>query len=471
MSILQWPNDNSFEEECRKADERAKKKPNDFADVAFSDIALATEFANQNLKGLRFVPLMGKWFVWDGQRWEMDVRLTAREQAKATCRAEAQKCNKGKAAKLIASARTVSSVERLGQCDPRLVAVTGQWDSDPWLLNTPKGIMDLRTAKIRAHNPDDYITKITGVAPDFEMPTPIWNAFLKRITGGNEELEGYLQRMTGYELTGITREHALFFSYGTGANGKSTFKNAITACLGDYHQTAPIETFTVSNQDRHPTELARLRGARLVTAMETEEGRRWAESRIKQLTGDDPVAARFMRQDFFEYRPQFKLDISGNHKPSLRSVDEAIRRRFNLIPFTVTIPPEERDPDLGAKLQAELPGILAWAIQGCLIWQAQGLDPPAAVTEATKAYLLAEDSITAWIEECCQRDVNAFAAQTELFRSWKAWAEEAGEYVGAQKSLMQKLEVRGCMPMRRNTARGLTGLRVLLPKQDDWMKG
>lgn len=173
--------------------------------------------------------------------------------------------------------------------------------------------------------------------------------------------------------------------------------NAATSCLGDYLQTAPIETFTVSNQDRHPTELARLRGARLVTAMETEEGRRWAESRIKALTGDDPVAARFMRQDFFEYRPQFKLDISGNHKPSLRSVDEAIRRRFNLIPFTVTIPEEERDPELGDKLKAELPGILAWAIQGCLIWQAEGLSPPKAVTEATEAYLQAEDSVSAWI--------------------------------------------------------------------------
>jgi putative DNA primase/helicase len=210
-----------------------------------------------------FVPLIGKWFVWDGRRWEMDVWLKARERAKETCRAEAAKCNKPKAAKLIASARTVSSVERLGQCDPRLVAVADQWDNDAWLLNTPAGTLDLRSGKMQPHNPADYITKITGIAPDFEMPTPLWDAFLKRITKDNAELESYLQRKTGYELTGITREHALFFSFGTGANGKSTFVNAVTACLGDYHQTAPIETFTTSNQDRHPTELARLRGARL----------------------------------------------------------------------------------------------------------------------------------------------------------------------------------------------------------------
>jgi putative DNA primase/helicase len=431
------------------------------ANIAFSDVALAQEFADQNIKLLRYVPLMGKWFVWDGKRWEMDVRLLARERAKQTCRQAATQCNKPKMAKLIASARTVSSVERLGQCDQRIVGLADQWDHDPWLLNTPSGTIELRTGKSKPHDPGDYITKLTGVSPDFEMATPIWNAFLKRITADDEKLEGFLQRKTGYELTGITREHALFFSYGTGANGKSTFMNAITACLGDYHQTAPIETFTVSNQDRHPTELARLRGARLVTAMETEEGRRWAESRIKTLTGDDPVAARFMRQDFFEYRPQFKLDISGNHKPSLRSVDEAIRRRFNLIPFTMTIPEEERDLELGAKLKAELPGILAWAVQGCLIWQVERLNAPTAVTEATEAYLQAEDSISAWIEDCCQRDPNAFTPKAELFGSWKVWADTSGEYVGSLKALMQKLEARGCTDIRRKTARGLIGLRIL----------
>jgi putative DNA primase/helicase len=433
----------------------------DVVSIAFSDDALALEFADQNLDRLRYVPIMGKWFVWDGKRWEMDTKLIARAAARGICRGAAQKCNKSKASKLIASARTISSVERLGQCDQRIVAVVDQWDADPWLLNTPDGTIDLRTGEMKPHDPADYITKVTGVAPDFKMPTPVWDAFLEKITGESEELEKYLQRKTGYELTGITREHALFFSYGTGANGKSTFMNAITGCFGDYHVSAPIETFTVSNQDRHPTELARLRGARLVTSMETEEGRRWAESRIKQLTGDDPVSARFMRQDFFEYRPNFKLDISGNHKPSLRSVDEAIRRRFNLLPFAVTIPPEERDDRLGEKLKAELPGILAWGIQGCLAWQAEGLNPPKIVTEATEAYLAAEDAIAAWIEECCERDTSEFASQAELFTSWKAWADRSGEFVGSQRGLIQKLETRGCTAARKSKARGLYGLKIL----------
>ena len=193
--------------------------------------------------------------------------------------------------------------------------------------------------------------------------------FLAEVTAGDCELQSFLQRLFGYSLTGSVREHALAFFYGLGANGKSVLLSTASGLLGDYHTTAPIETFTASGSDRHPTEIAGLRGARLVTAIETEEGRRWAESRIKALTGGDKIPARFMRQDFFEFTPQFKLVIAGNHKPGLRSVDEAIRRRFNLVPFTVTIPTEKRDKELSEKLKPEWSGILQWMIDGCLAWQ------------------------------------------------------------------------------------------------------
>jgi len=186
------------------------------------------------------------------------------------------------------------------------------------------------------------------------------------------ELVAYLQRVLGYALTGVTTEHALFFCYGTGANGKGVTINTAAGILKDYAQTASVETFTASHTDRHSTELAALRGARLVTVAETEEGRRWAESRIKTLTGGDSIRARFMRQDEFEFIPQLKLLISGNHKPGLRSVDEAIRRRFHLIPFTITLPSEERDPELAEKLKAEWPAILGWMVEGCLAWQREG---------------------------------------------------------------------------------------------------
>jgi putative DNA primase/helicase len=230
--------------------------------------------------------------------------------------------------------------------------------------------------------------------------------------------------------------------------------------MGTYHKTAPIETFTASNGDRHPTDLAGLRGARLVTATETEEGRRWAESRIKTLTGGDAISARFMRQDFFEYTPAFKLFVTGNHKPGLRSVDEAIRRRFHLIPFGITIPADDRDPDLSDKLKAEWPGILEWMIEGCLQWQELGLRPSLAVVDATAAYLESEDAIAAWIDDRCDRDLSAWESSTALFSSWKAWAEQSGEFPGSQKRLAQQLETRGIMRMRKMHGQGFTGLKI-----------
>jgi putative DNA primase/helicase len=272
------------------------------------------------------------------------------------------------------------------------------------------------------------------------------------------ELSAYLQRMAGYSLTGSTQEHALFFLYGLGANGKTTFLNTITACVGDYHRTAPIETFTTSSVDRHPTDLAGLRGARLVTALETEEGCRWAKSRIKSLTGGDKISARLMRQDFFEYTPQFKLIIAGNHKPGLKSVDEAIRRRFNLIPFTVTIPPDERDGALPEKLKAELPGIMQWMINGCVDWQERTLAPPEVVATATAAYLEAEDALAAWIEESGQRDPNAWEKSSDLFASWAAWATKTGEYVGPMKMFSGVLETKGFTYEGRKDGRGYRGL-------------
>ena len=196
--------------------------------------------------------------------------------------------------------------------------------------------------------------------------------------------------------------------------------------MDDYHRPAAIETFTASNGDRHPTDLAGLRGARLVTSTETEEGRRWAESRIKQLTGGDIVSARFMRQDFFDYLPQFKLFITGNHKPSLRSVDEAIRRRFHLIPFAVTIPAEERDAELGGKAQDRMARHPAWLVNGCLEWQKRGLAAPEIVSKATADYLMTQDSFSFWLEECCERDPNAETSSTALFSSWKGMGRQGG---------------------------------------------
>jgi putative DNA primase/helicase len=422
----------------------------------FTEEALALAFAKQHAHDLRFVALWSRWFRWNGKHWAPDDTLFAFDLARKVSRHFAEQ-PKAPAARLT-SAKTVAATVTLARADRRLAATAGQWDADPWALNTPGGIVDLRTGEARPAQPTDYMIRIAATAPGGACP--LWLQFLHRVTGGDGELIAYLQRLTGYALTGSTDEHVMAFLYGLGANGKSVFISTISGLLADYHRTTPIETFTASNVDRHPTELADLRGARLVTAVETEEGRRWAESRIKTLTGGDRIAARFMRQDFFEYVPQFKLLIAGNHKPGLRSVDEAIRRRFHLVPFSIIIPPAERDKHLTEKLRAEWPGILQWAIEGCLHWQHIGLQPPKAVTDATEAYLESEDAVVAWMDECGRRDPNAWHSRTELYANWGLWANKNGEYVISRKRFLESLETRGLTPERRKIARGFRGLQL-----------
>jgi putative DNA primase/helicase len=436
----------------------------------YSDEALALFFADRHAGNIRYVHMWGRWMIWDGQRWVEDNTLDGMDRVRLICRqmAKAYEASKPKAPsgpKSLASAKTANAVLGLARADRRIAATVDQWDERDWLLNTPGGTIDLRTLESTKHRPTDYLTQITTINPKGDCP--LWKEFLKRISDGNQEWVDYIQRVCGYTLTGITVEHAMFFLYGTGQNGKSKFVEVIQGIMGEYHKTAPIETFTMATGDRHPTELARLRGARAVTSVETEQGRRWAESRIKSLTGGDRISARFMRQDFFEYNPKFKLIIAGNHKPGLRSVDEAIRRRFNLIPFAVTIPMEERDQDLGAKLMDEWSGILSWMMDGCAEWQTEGLKPPEIVRSATDAYLAAEDAIAAWLEECCEVAINSFTGSTQLWVSWSAWAETNGESKTRKGSLIEALKNRGFHEGRTAKLRGLNGLRLKSADQFD----
>jgi putative DNA primase/helicase len=417
----------------------------------FSDEALALRFSELHKDRLRYVGSMGKWLIREPAVWRCDDTWLAFDLARAVCRQVATDCNNPKVAVAIASAKTVAAVERLAKADRRQAATADQWDANPWLLNTPGGVVDLRDGNIRTHHGDDYMTKVTTVTPGGECP--LWHRSLDRITGHDIELQAYLQRVAGYCLTGSTKEHALFFGHGTGANGKGTFVNTLTGIMGSYATTAPMETFTASRIERHPADLAMLRGARLVTAQETEEGRQWAESRIKALTGGDPITARFMRQDFFTFIPIFKLFIFGNHKPALRNVDEAIRRRLNLVPFEVMITAAERDPDLPEKLKAEWPGILQWAINGCLIWQREGLAPPKAVRSATNDYLESEDALAAWIRERCRPIGYGHTEMGVLFADWRPWAIAAGEEAGSQKRFSQALEAKGYVKTKASNGR------------------
>jgi putative DNA primase/helicase len=260
---------------------------------------------------------------------------------------------------------------------------------------------------------------------------------------GRRELIHFLQKAIGYSLTGNTQEQCFFILYGTGANGKSTLLDTLLALLGSYAKQAAPDVLLSKSIDRHPTELADLMGARLVTAIETGEGRRLAENLVKQMTGGDRIKARFMRQDFFEFSPTFKLFLATNHKPQIRGTDYAIWRRIRLIPFTVTIPEEERDPTLPEKLRVELPGILAWAVRGCLAWQHEGLKPPAEVAHATEAYRTEMDVLAAFLADCCVVHRNARVKASELYHIYTQWCEDNGEHVENQRSFGMRLSERG----------------------------
>ena len=422
----------------------------------YSDDALALQFTDQFSQDLRYTAPWARWSQFDGTRWVTDDTLHVLDRVRGVCRSVAAHVETPQIAARISSAQTVYAVERLAKADRRHATTVDQWDCDPMLLNTPGGTVDLRTGTLRGARRSDFMTKITAAAPGDDCPR--WLSFLARITGNDQKLQSFLQRLSGYALTGLTVEQVLVFLYGTGANGKSVFLNTISALLGDYAKSAPISTFVEKGGENHPTELAGLHGARLVSAVETEEGRRWAESKVKALTGGDRISARFMRRDFFEYVPQFKLIIAGNHKPGLRTVDEAMKRRLLLVPFTVTVPPEERDLHLMEKLREERGGILQWALDGCLEWQRVGLDAPQAVTGATRHYLEGEDTMTAWIDDFCDVDRSRWTASSALFASWQKWCQENHETPGSQKSFSQNLESHSYVPERTRSARGFRGI-------------
>ena len=433
---------------------------NELTPVHFSEDALAATFTAEHSENWRFVAGWGQWLVWTGTRWEREGTLRAYDLARIVCRTTAATCPIGKLRAKLSSAATVAAVERLARADRRHASTTEVWDRDPWLLNTPGGIVDLRTGKIMDHDRSLGMTKIATATPVEDCPA--WHEFLATITNNDAELQAYLRRVVGYCLTGVTREHALFFLYGTGANGKSVFVNTVSTTVGDYATTAPIDMFMAATGERHPTDMAGLRGARLVAAVETEQGRRWAESKLKALTGGDKITARFMRQDFFEFVPQFKLVIAGNHKPAIRNIDEAMRRRFHMIPFTVTIPPAKRDKTLTDRLLDERDGILAWAVEGCLEWQRQGLNPPPTVLAATEEYFEDEDTLGRWIGEACDQRPSGTELVSTLFNAWKIWAEAAGEHVGSIRGFSQNLASRGFAKWRDpgTTQRGYRGIAL-----------
>jgi putative DNA primase/helicase len=429
-----------------------------------TDLGNAERVVHQHVDELRYVSDTGQWFTWDGSRWAMDhdragVKLqvigTIRSMYRAAGDPECSEDRKALAAWAMASESRprIEAAVSLAEVQPQLRVSVSDLDPDPMVLGVRNGVIDLRTGGLREPSPPDLITQQANVDYDPTAECPLWLSTLKRIQP-DPQMRAFLQRCIGYALTGFTREQVMFLIYGRGANGKSLVVETLSALLGGYAQKAPSDLLLAraSGSDLS-NDVARLRGARFVTAVETDEGRRLAEARVKELTGGDTVTARFLHREFFQFRPVCKVFLVTNHRPRIAGTDDGIWRRLVMLPFTQYIGPDERDMELGDKLLAELPGILAWAVRGCLDWQRQGLNPPAGVLSASGEYRAEQDVIGAFLDECCVVREGVSVGSSALYTEYQSWCEENGHSPFSQTALGIKFRERGFERTKRGTMR------------------
>lgn len=430
---------------------------NDTEPKHLTDLGNAERLVAHHGNDIRFCPQRG-WLVWDGARWAPDETGAIFRLAEETVRsiyAEAATetdSDKRKAigswAKASESDGRIQAMVRLAQYAAGMAVLAKELDTDPWILNCTNGTIDLRTGELRPARREDLVSKTTGVRYDPQSVCPKFLEFLMEIMNGKAGLIEYLQRAMGYGLTGVTVEQVLHLLYGTGANGKTTLLETLRAAMGDYALQADAHAFLVHRNERISNDMARLAGARLVSAVEVERGCQLAEVLVKVVTGQDTVTARFLHHEFFEFKPTFKLFLGVNHKPVIRGTDLAIWRRIRLVPFTVTIPPDKQDRRLAEKLRGELPGILAWMVQGCLRWQRDGLAAPSEVIAATETYRCEMDTLSDFLAECCIQNRQAEAAAGRLYAAYRSWAEQRGEAPLAQRNFGLALSERGFVPDR-----------------------
>ena len=440
-----------------------------------TDLGNAHRFARDHRENVRYCWPWGRWLVWNDRFWSRDETGEIHRRAEATVRGmyeEAARSSQERREALATWAVKCESHERRTKMLASAQAIAGipiqpeDMDRDPWLLNVGNGTIDLRTGTLRPQAREDFITRGIDIDYDPDAMCPTWERFIREVFADNAETIAFVQRAIGYSLTGKIIEHVLIVLYGLGSNGKTTLNDALHYLLGPYAKHAPTDLLLARRGEHHPTELATLHGARLVTAAETGEGRRLAESLVKQLTGGDPVTARRMREDFWQYRPEFKLWLATNHKPQIRGTDHAIWRRIRLIPFDVTFHAPEigniprQDPTLPARLREESPGILAWAVRGCLDWQREGLKTPQAIRDATEGYRAEMDVPATFLEECCVFDKRAEASATELYRAYVRWCDDSGEHAETQTSFGSRLRERGLTSRKVHGRMVWSGIRL-----------
>jgi putative DNA primase/helicase len=443
-----------------------------FADT---DIANAKRFAQQHRDDVRFTPERG-WFVWDGRRWAIDDKsIGAQELAKQTALAIFDEVKAAreqdviyKHAKRSQSKRAIEAMLWLARSEPGIPVHITDFDHDGWLLNVGNGTVDLRTGQLREQRREDLISNLTEVNFEAGAECELWSAFLWRVTDQNHELCAYLRRFVGYLLVADTSDQSLHFLHGSGANGKSVFCEVLERLLGDYAVVVSPDLVMLKRHSSIPNDVARLRGVRAALMNETSQGSRFDEAKLKDLTGGDSLTARFLHQEFFDFRPSHRILIRGNHKPAINGTDEGIWRRLRLVPFTVSIPPDEQDRHLLQKLEAELPGILRWALYGCLEWQREGLKPPAIVTEAVRQYREESDTLGRFIAECCEVRKLAQVKSSVIFTAYQKFCEASGERWVSAKDLPYELHKRGFEQKRTNASVVYLGLELAQLEATRW---
>ena len=438
-----------------------------------TDLGNAQRFREMHIKNVRHSIQLG-WLIWDGKRWLPDGTQENERLARETVKSiyqEAADCDDKEFRQKLAewaskceSMQKINAMLTLAESEPGIAVRAEIFDRNPWLFNVDNGTLNLRTGELNPHSRDDLITKIAPIVYDAKAPCPIWRAFLERIFAGNATVIRYVQKVSGYCLTADTREHELYIVYGLGANGKTTLIKTSLRVLGEYGVQSPVETFLVKrNGGGIPNDVARLAGARFVAAMESEANQRLAESLVKALTGGDRIAARFLHKEFFEFEPAFKLILSTNHKPRIIGSDHAIWRRIRLIPFDVTIPKSEQDKTLPQKLEAELAGILNWHVEGCLLWQQEGLDPPPEVVGASESYRQEMDTLGEFLEACCVINAVATVTAKDLYAAYMQWLESNKDKGLSRVTFGQAMSERGFKAGRNWQGRYWQGVGLLEP--------
>lgn len=449
-----------------------------------TELGNAARLAAAHGDRLRHVVSLG-WLTWDGRRWRRDqggsemvaAKSVAHslyvEAADAAKRAAAGDEEAGTLAKELAGwARTsskkaaIQAMAKLAETEAPIAALADAFDRDGFAFNVLNGTINLRTGELRPHGRGDLITRLAPVEYAAEAVGPRWEAFLERVLP-DAELRTWVQRYLGYCLTAEVTEQVLAFAFGVGANGKSVLLDVMLAVFGDYGLRAAPDLVLATQGEVHPTELADLDGRRLVVCSEIEQGRRWAESTIKRITGDTTITARRMRQDFYTFTATHKLVIAANTKPVVRGNDEAIWRRMRPVPFVVTIPPAERDKTLVRTLvETEGPGILAWLVRGCLAWQRDGLGESAAILAAAEGYRADQDVLGQWIDEECVL-IDVFTPTVALYTSFMRWCQATGIEVWSRETMRSRLSAReGLTDRRTGQARGFQGIGLRSARAD-----